>query len=40
VNRGGSWINFARRVRVPIRLNYSPDTRFSIRGFRLARSSK
>jgi len=38
--RGGSWISYARRVRVSNRDYYAPDFRRSILGFRLASSSK
>jgi retron-type reverse transcriptase len=40
VNRGGSWNNNARNVRVSNRNNNTPDNRNSNLGFRLARSSK
>lgn len=40
VNRGGSWNNNARNVRVSNRNNNTPDNRNNNIGFRLARSSK
>lgn len=40
VNRGGSWGNFARNVRVSNRLNSTPSNRGIDMGFRLVRSSR
>ncbi|GHU77039.1 hypothetical protein FACS189414_3790 [Bacteroidia bacterium] len=40
VNRGGSWNNSTRNVRVPNRNNNAPDNRNNNLGFRLASSTK
>jgi hypothetical protein len=39
VNRGGSWYNDARRLRVADRNRYAPDNRYSNLGARLCRTS-
>jgi formylglycine-generating enzyme required for sulfatase activity len=38
VPRGGSWYDYARFVRAANRFFDSPDVRYSLLGFRLARS--
>lgn len=40
VNRGGSWLNSPRSVRVAIRCRFSPGFRCIILGLRLARNGQ